>query len=187
MISQRALRKLSAILTVGLAALFAYFAVYQPLSSWRATAMANLASAQTEKAQLIASIERLRAEKQSFVSDDLAGLTWEAAQIAEATAKVQSAVNDMGRSTGILMRSIAPVNATGSGIPNAISFRLEFEARLDQLVPFLRDIEFGRPALVITRANLRRLARPNERGAQPDLFVQINVAAPITLDTGTEG
>ena len=181
MTRQRIGSRFMAIGTIIVIAAALFYAVIAPLSDWRQSVLAERDAMRNEMHRLSLSIARLSAEKQSFVSDELIGLTWEAAQTAEATAKVQSSVNDMARETGILMRSIAPTNAFETEIPNAISFRLEFEASLDQLVPFLKTLEYGQPALVVSRANLRRLVRPNQAGTQPDLFVQIDVAAPVTL------
>ncbi|MDO6591944.1 hypothetical protein DS901_02480 [Loktanella sp. D2R18] len=160
-----------------------FFGALSPLAGWRSAKLAEHAQTQARRAQLEDSIARLEAERVAFVSDDLAGLTWEGAQEAEATAKVQSAVNDMARNNGILMRSIAPTRDNNTEITNAIGFRLEFEASLDQLVPFLKTAEFSQPALVVTRASLRRLARPNRTGTQPDIFAQIDIVAPFSLTT----
>lgn len=157
-----------------------FFGALSPLAGWRRAKLAEHTQAQVGHAQLEDSIARLEAERSAFISDDLAGLTWEGTQEAEVTAKVQSAVNDMARNNGILMRSIAPTR-NNSDIINAINFRLEFEASLDQLAPFLKTVEFNQPALVVTRANLRRLARPNRTGAQPDIFAQIDITAPFSL------
>ncbi len=166
-----------------LAALVAllFFGVLSPLANWRSAKLSEHVRAESERIRLEESITRLEAERRAFVSEDLAGLIWEGTQEAEATAKVQSAVNDMARNNGILMRSIAPTRANNSDFTHAITFRLEFEASLDKLVPFLKTVEFSQPALVVTRANLRRLARPNPSGTQPDIFAQIDIAAPFSL------
>ncbi|WP_108813231.1 GspMb/PilO family protein [Loktanella sp. Alg231-35] len=183
MIRQRLI--LFSVITMFVASL--YLAVVAPLSAWRSASLEGLSSVENEIAQLEARVATLTIGQQSFVSDDLSGLTWEAAQMAEATAIVQSAVNDTARENGIVLRSIAPASGSETEIESAIGFRLEFEAHLDQLVPFLKAVEFGQPALVVTRANLRRLSRPNQSNPQPELFVQIELAAPVTLTDEGEG
>ncbi len=164
-----------------------YFLILLPLGNWRQSTLDRQIDLVNDREQLEGRVAQLEAEKQSFVSDDLEGLIWEGEQQAEATAKVQSAINDIARDNGILMRSIAPTNNVDIGIPNAISFRLEFEASLDQLVSFLKTIEFGQPALVVTRANTRRLVRPGQASLQPELFVQLDIAAPISISDGSGG
>ncbi len=151
------------------------------LADWRASTLASRASVAGERTRLAASVARLEAEKQMFVLDDLTGLIWEGLQSAEVTAKVQSALNDTARQNGIVMRSIAPANQRGQAA-DVLGFRLEFEASLPQLVAFLKEIEFGRPPIIITRANMRRLVRANQEEAQPVLFVQIDVNAPVLRD-----
>lgn len=168
-------------------AALSYVLVIAPLSQWRADAIAGLASVQQERVQLTQSIARLEAERESYAREDLSGLMWEASQIAQATARVQSALNDIARRNGIPVRSIAPTNAQGATSENTITFRLEFEASLDQLVPFLKTVEFDQPVLVVTRANMRRLTRPGDSGPQPDLFVQLDITAPVSLADGSQG
>ena len=175
------LSRIVALATLVAAAVILFVGLISPLANWRSAKILEHQKILLEHAGLEDSIARLQAERMAFVSDDLAGLTWEGAQAAEATAKVQSAVNDMARDNGILMRSITPTRDNSSDIPNAINFRIEFEASLDQLVPFLKTVEFGQPALVVTRSNLRRLARPNQANTQPDIFAQIEIAAPFSL------
>jgi type II secretory pathway component PulM len=181
MTRHRLLARLVALLTMLGVAVLLFVAVIAPLAQWRSPTLSNLDKAQAEQHRLMASIARLNQEKQSFVADDLGDLIWAGAQSAEATARVQSAVNDMARNSGIVMRSIAPANTGNADMPNAKSFRLEFEATLDQLVPFLKNLEFGQPSLIITRASLRRLVRPNQSNPQPALFAQIDIAAPMRL------
>ena len=79
---------LASLVVVGLLVLFG---IVLPLADWRTDTMARRDAAQTEQTRLQASIGRLEVERQSFVDDDLEGLTWEGVQAAEATAKVQSA------------------------------------------------------------------------------------------------
>jgi len=176
--------RIVAILTLCVFAALVYLAIIAPLVDWRQAMLAQRDAMRGEMVRLQSSIARLEAEKQSYVSNDLTGLTWAASQMAEATARVQSTINDLARDTGIAMRSIAPRNNSDTDIPNTIGFRLEFEASLDQLVPFLKTMEYGQPTLVVTRVNMRRLVRPNPTGPQPDLFVQIDVAAPVTIAEG---
>lgn len=187
MIAQRLLTRLVVFAVALVVASLGYLLVIEPLSNWRNTTISTRNAIKDEMTRLNDSIARLQAEKQSFITDDLSALTWEGAQAAEATARIQSALNDMARETGILMRSIAPTNETSSDFPSAATFRLEFEASLDQLVPFLKAVEYGQPVLVVTRANFRRLVRTGQTGPQPDLFMQIDIAAPVRLPAGARG
>lgn len=165
-----------AAIILGLSLAF-YFLIIAPLSIWREDTISSLLSVQTEKEELSQSIMRLQAERDSYAREDLTGVMWQASQMGQATARVQSALNDIARRNGIAMRSIAPIN----GQSNEVAFRLEFEASLDQLVPFLKQVEYDQPVLLISRASLRRLVRPNNISSQPDILVQIDIAAPVTL------
>jgi len=180
-------RLFSSLLAAGMVALFilaAFFAVIAPLAAWRADVLQQKAQMQTDMDNLTERIERLTQERDTIRIGGIDGLIWQANQMPEATAKVQSQVNTLARDAGILMRSIAPRNAASTRIPGAIGFRLEFEASLDQLVPFLRAVEFGEPALAASRVSLRRLARPTQSGSQPDLFVQMDIEAPVSIISG---
>lgn len=155
--------------------------VVLPLAQWREARLRDAVALVEEHQDLTDRIARLEVEKRSFSADDLVGLTWEAGQAAEATARVQSFVNDTARTHGILFRSIAPTGLRETETGPVISFRIEFEVPLDRLVFFLKAIEFHSPSLVVTNLSLRRLSRPSPTGPQPELFVQADLSAPVKL------
>jgi hypothetical protein len=161
-------------------------AIVSPVSEWRnghfdavERARADLVSLQDRK-------QRIQRELDNFQHQDLSGLFWTAAQTGEATALIQSKMSGMASRQGILLRSVTPFTPRQSDIPGAFGFKLEFEAHLDQLVLFLKDLEYGQPSIVVQTALFRRLNRPGEPNEQPSLFVQMSVLAPVKL-TGNEG
>ena len=176
--------RISAVIAICCICLFlalVFLALIKPLADWRSATIDKVATLAAEEVALQQRLADLQSERESFVADDLAGMTWEAEQPAQATARVQSAINDIARSNAIQLRSIVPTSGAGAGFAPAVAFRLEFETTLDNLVPFLKATEFHRPSIVLTRTNLRRLVRPNQVSIQPELFVQIDLAAPIYL------
>lgn len=166
--------------TLGLAIL-CWFSVIEPLSTWRSDTLGNLQNAVTDESRLRAAISKMELEKAQFGtgSDDV--LTWSASQTGEAFARVQASLSETASANGISFRSITPLpTAEIDGLTRA-PVRVEFEADLSQLSSFLQSVEYGIPALPIERAMLRRLIRPNETASLPVLFVQLDVAAPISV------
>ncbi len=151
------------------------------ISSWRGNVFDLSASLTSERHRLEQSVARLSNEKNAFQTDDVSRLLWEARQTAEATAKIQSGINNIAGNAGIKMRSIAPIQNNHQDSFASISFRLEFEANLVLLVPFLKELEYSQPAVVVTSAHIRRLARPTTTSTHPDIFVQLEVTAPIIV------
>lgn len=166
--------------TVVLGLLIWLFA-YQPLEAWKASALEARTAAIIAHEALEQRITSLTLETQSYGSDGIDDLTWQAEQIGEVTARVQTTINAMAQDNGIVMRSIGPNTPRDTSIGDVIGFRLEFEATLDRLSAFVQEIEYSQPVLLVSRANLRRLVRPGETNSQPQLFVQIDVIAPIRL------
>lgn len=154
---------------------------YQPLAAWKASTINERTDAIFEQEALKKRITSLTLETQSYGNDGVDQLIWQAEQIGEVTARVQTAINAMAQENGVVMRSIGPNRPQDASIGNVIGFQLEFEATLDRLSAFLQEMEFQQPVLLVSRANLRRLVRPGESGLQPQLFIQINVIAPIKL------
>lgn len=158
-----------------------WFAILRPAYDWKNDTLAQLAASQSENAILISSISKLNAERAQLSGDTSLAIIWSAKRMGEATALVQSEISNLAAEHGIMLRSVTPVPSKNIPFTNAIGFRIEGEATLDKLVPFLVAIEAYTPALIIENATLRRLSRPGRTAAQPDVFVQLNLIAPVEL------
>ncbi|NSX56913.1 type II secretion system protein GspM [Parasulfitobacter algicola] len=170
------------LLIIGGLVLLIWIAVLSPLVTWRNQAQSNLLSAQTELARLERSIAQLQIEQTRLSADDATSILWMASQSGEATARVQANLSTMARQSGVNLRSISPVRARELAFSQAVAFRMESEATLDQVVSLLRAIEYSTPPLVIERANLRRLARPTRTSDQPLMFFQLEILAPVIMN-----
>lgn len=168
---------------VGIAAL-GWFAIVTPLAAWKSGALAERAETLEEIARLEQSLASLKAERGQLSVGGELDVLWTAAQMGEATARVQSELSGMARANGVSLRSISPNRARDMTLANAAGVRLEMEAGLDQLGAFLTELEHHSPALLIERAVVRRLNKPSGEGAQPLVFAQIDVSAPIGLSEG---
>lgn len=168
-------------LVVAIGAVGLYLTAGTALAEWRSAQFSRLSEVQNEIAVLETRQAGLRADLANFSDQDITDLFWTAGQPGAATALVQSAISSTASQHGILMRSITPFTPREETIQGAFGVRLEFEARLDQLSQFLQSIEYDRPALVVDRMVLRRLNRPGDTAAQPSLFAQIDLLAPVIL------
>ncbi len=173
--------RLIAVSAIIMMAALVWLAVISPIYQWKLRASENLATRQAENARLNASLTRLRAEKAQLSGDSSLDIVWKAKRIGEATALVQSEISNLAAKHGVMLRSVAPMSGKGMPFASGIGFRVEGEATLDKLTSFLIDLEGNSPALVIERAVLRRLNRPGRTAPQPDVFVQLNLVAPVAL------
>ena len=176
------LSRIIAMLALAVLAVLIWLAVISPMYEWKKHVSENLTANQTENARLNASLSRLRTEKAQLSGDSSLDTVWKGKRIGEATALVQSEISNLAAKNGVMLRSIAPISAKGMPFANGIGFRVEGEATLDKLTSFLIDLEGNTPALVIERAVVRRLNRPGRTASQPDVFVQLNLVAPVALD-----
>ncbi|WP_208353081.1 type II secretion system protein GspM [Pseudaestuariivita rosea] len=174
------------VLTLVTVMVLIWVALLSPILNWRSQVQNELQSAQIEQARLQRSIAQLMTEQARLSADDATSVLWTAFQSGEATARVQASLSTMARQSGVNLRSIAPVRARELPFSQALAFRLESEASLDQMVALLRAIEYSNPPLVIERANVRRLTRPTRSSDQPLVFFQLEILAPVII-TGNAG
>lgn len=184
--NRRRLKPLIGPLVVVSLCLVLWLSLGATLSDWRSNQFDRLSVLENQKTSLEERSNQLRSDLESFSDQDLTDLFWTAAQPGEATALVQSSVSGTASANGILLRSVTPFTPREQTIQGAFGFRLEFEAHLDQVTEFLKDIEYDRPAIVIDRVVLRRLNRPGDAGLQPAVFAQVELLAPVIL-TGEGG
>jgi hypothetical protein len=133
------------------------------------------------------SLAVLAQERAALKSSLDASLIWQADQSGQASALVQSNLSEIAREAGLSLRSVSPLSPRNVPLAQGIGFRVELEAPLDRLVSYLVEIEHSQPALSIDRATLRRLVRPAMEQDQvsrlPELFVQLDILAPVQLAT----
>jgi len=163
-----------------------FFSVGTAISDWRDNEFQRLAKLEGDRAALAERTESLHSDIASFADQDITDLFWTAAQSGEANALIQSAVSGTASENGILLRSVTPYTPREQIIQGSFGFRLEFEAHLNQVTEFLKDLEYDRPAIVIDRVILRRLNRPGDADLQPAVFAQVELLAPVIL-TGDGG
>lgn len=164
--------------------LIAAFGMFQ-LSGWRSDILGRDAIQRDEIRRFAKAVSELEKEQSALPDIPELTLSWDAAQIGAATARIQSHINALSQQSGIELRSVSPIAVQNSVVGNSMGFRVEFEAPLDRTTAFLSSIEYNAPALIVTRGNLRRLVRPGQTGPQPLIFAQLDVTAPVTV-TGTE-
>lgn len=172
---------LSLLIIAGLGALI-WFVILRPAQDWKNDAIAQLSASQSENTKLVASLSRLNAKRAQLPGDTSLAIIWSAKRMGEATALVQSEISKLAAKHSIFLRSVTPVSSRDIPFTSAIGFRIEGEATLDELATFLIALEAYTPALIIENAILRRLTRPGRTAAQPDIFVQLNLIAPVVLD-----
>ncbi|MCU0826008.1 MAG: type II secretion system protein GspM [Tabrizicola sp.] len=165
-----------------------------PLSEWRSGILQRSSTTLEDIQQLDLTVEALTAEVRALSGTQSLDLMWSAEQSGQASALVQGRLSDLARAQGLSLRSIAPLPNRDLPVAEGVGFRIELEAALDRLVPFLIAVEHSKPLLVIERATLRRLARPGETNAsggsgplQPELFVQLDIIAPVQLNVAKDG
>jgi len=167
-------------LVIAIAALV-WGAVLSPLSTWRSNSLAAHDIAARDYGRLLESTRRLQNEMAFFSKSGSQDYIWQAEQSGEATAKIQSGINNLAARSGITLRSISPAPEKQLPFATGVAFRLESEATLDQVLGFILGIESSEPALLIERATLRRSSRPGRTSEQSLMFFQIDVTAPVLI------
>ncbi|HHI70475.1 MAG TPA: hypothetical protein ENJ91_05685 [Rhodobacteraceae bacterium] len=160
-----------------------WVAVLSPVHEWKNRTEIALAESRANNTRLKRSLAKLKREQEQLSGDASLDIAWQAGKSGEATALVQSEISDLAARNGVTLRSVTPVEAQDIPYTSAIGFRVEGEATLDNLSDFLIELEYSTPAFVIERAVLRRLQRPGRTSAQPEIFIQLNLIAPVILDT----
>ena len=158
-----------------------WIALISPLSSWRSDSLLQHEAATREHSKMLTSTRRLQSEVEFFSQSGSQAYIWQAEQSGEATAKIQSELNNLATKSGITLRSISPAAAKQLPFTTGTTFRLEGEATLDQILSFVLSIEFNEPALLTERASLRRLIRPGRTSEQPLMFFQLDIIAPVLI------
>jgi hypothetical protein len=124
----------------------------------------------------------LEQERDQLTGHEELNMLWRASQTGQATALIQSKLAKLATTHGSNLRSIGPTRSRDLNLAQTSGFRLEMEVGLDQLVLFLRAVEHHSPVLIIEKASLRRLNKLNKDQAQPLIFAQIEVSAPVVLE-----
>lgn len=161
-----------------------WLAILLPAITWKQARLDTHAIAINETQHLAASIGQLESELSQLSQQDNFDLVWTAEKFGEVTARVQAEISSSAIRAGVVLRSVTPNNAPSFPFVETVGFRIEGEAALDQLVRLLRTIETSRPALVIEKANLRRLSRVGSTQELPLLYFQMELAAPIRTSNG---
>jgi len=182
-------RILNGAIALGLLAGFGvlvWLAAVAPLQAWRTSALAARPKAIEDIRQLQSRISSLEEEHDQLSGNEELNILWRAAQTGEATARIQSQLSKLSSEHGVSLRSISPTRARDLNLAQAAGFRLELESSLDQLVSFLRAVEYHSPALLVEKASLRRLNKRNTDQPQPLVFAQIEVSAPVVIEAEAE-
>ncbi len=158
-----------------------------PLATWKADRLSTLQQERSALAGLEQRVTAMARESAALSSREDLGIAWQADRRGAATARVQSELNRLATTHGVTLRAIAPVRVRALPGLDSAGFRIEGEAPLDRLVPFLVTLDHHGPALMIEKATLRRLTRPGAPTAQPVLFVQMDLLVPMRLSLDTEG
>ena len=175
---------LGALAVLGVLGAVLWFVALRPAQAWKEAQVAALAEAQQRSAQLTDRLEDLRREATAMsAATDFDGI-WSAATPGEATARVQAQLSDLARRNGISFRAITPLRTEAIPLKQAVSFRVEAEAQLDQLVAFLRTAEYASPVLVFEKGSIRRLSKPGAATQQPIVFFQFDVFAAYDATGG---
>ena len=159
-----------------------WLAIISPARQWKMHALDQLSASQSEYTRLTASLQRLKAEQAQLSGNATLDTVWKAKRMGQATALVQSEISNIAAKHGVTLRSVTPMSAKDLPFTSGISFRVEGEATLDKLAAFLIELEGSTPALLVERAVLRRLNRPGRTAPQPDVFIQLNLIAPVALE-----
>ena len=157
---------------------FLWFVALRPAQAWKDAQFAALDEAQERSAQLTDRLDDLRREATAMSAATSFDGIWSAATPGEATARVQAQLSDLASQNGISFRAITPLRTEAIPLKQAVSFRIEAEAQLDQLVAFLRAAEYASPVLVFEKGSIRRLSKPGAATPQPVVFFQFDVFAP---------
>lgn len=158
------------------------FAVVGAAAHWRNKSLIQLATLQGEHKRLVAAKHSLQTTLASLDFGGSDQVLWQANSTSQAEATIQSFLTSVGSNAGIQFRSISSLPGRSD---NSAAFRMELEAPLDQLISFLRLLEYNIPAIPIDRAAIRRLTRPGAQWDFPVLIVQIDVFAQLNLQDGS--
>lgn len=167
-----------------------WFAAVLPLRDWQMRSFQNRDAAVAGINRLGDSIANLQAERAGLATGGTLDIVWSARQMGEATARIQSELSSMASGNGVSLQSVTPTGQRDLSLAQAVTFRIEVEAGLDQITEFLTTLEYHSPVLVVEQATMRRLNRPVSlvQGAphrsQPLLFAQIGILAPVNLVEG---
>ncbi len=175
------LRPALSLVMLALILAMAWMGLVRPVADWRMARFSAHTASVSETERLSVSVDRLKRDLAQLSQKEDLDLIWSAQEIGEVTAQVQASISAMARETGISLRSVTPGNAPDFPFVKTVGFRLEGEARLDQLLSFLRALEGANPALVVERAHLRRLNRVGEATELPVLFLQLELMAPVRV------
>ena len=184
------------VLLAGAAAVAGLFwlTVVQPLSNWKRSVIEQSETLRGDIQRLDASLAALKAERAALSGNPALDLVWQAEQAGQASAVIQGRLSELAKTSGLSLRSITPLPARDLPLTQGVGFRLEFEAPLDRLIDLLIAVEQTKPLLAIERATLRRLVRPATADAatvvkpvQPELFVQIDIIAPVEIAQPDDG
>lgn len=140
----------------------------------------RLAAALVEQERLRESLSRLEARAGALGATDAEGLAWTGADRNAVAAQVQSAIARIAAETGVTLRTVTAAGDVEIPFAEAVGLRLEGEGAIEGWTSFLTRVEFGSPPLVIDRASLRRVSRPNA-GAEVFVHGQIELVAPYLL------
>lgn len=171
------------LLLAGLAVIgvLVWIGVVTPAQAWKDRQYAALMDAQERSTRLVNSLQLLRREAAAMSAATEFDGIWSAASPGEATARVQARLSDLARQSGVSFRSITPLRTEAIPLKSALSFRVEAEAGLDQMVAFLRAAEYSSPVLVFDKGSIRRLSKPGASGPQPVVFFQFDIMAAYEL------
>lgn len=153
--------------------------VVSPLAAWRSDVFQDREVAIRELNRLNSNQNRLLQERQLLSGDLENDLIWDFPRSGAAVAQVQSAVSQIANQSGVQFKSISPTPNSTQQSGEFVSFRVEFEASLDQVSNFLRALEYHSPVLLVEQGTMRRIQRPGSKSTQPLIFAQLGISAPI--------
>lgn len=179
---KRVISALGAFVMCGSVAALAGFFIVAPLNSWKASGIDARSRVQADIHRIQATIASLNQQSATISQNEEEDFLWRAAQIGAVTAQIQTVLSASASSNGVSLRSITPLKTRRVASVEAAGFRLEFEATLDQVLGFLQHIEYSSPALLVEKASLRQLSRPDSNQTQPILNAQLELIAPIHLE-----
>ena len=151
----------------------------QPFFTSTNAATRDLEAAEARIASLNSRLEALGLERDGLVSIDASSAQWQGAQIGAISAEVQSRLTRLARSARVNLRAITPLPSASLAGQAAVTLRLEGEADLAQIVAFIQSLERNQPLIILDHTILRRLNRPDDGSAQPLVFFQLSVLAPV--------
>ncbi|MEP4627169.1 MAG: GspMb/PilO family protein [Tateyamaria sp.] len=153
------------------------------IEGWRKAVIARAEQLHTSTLNLEVRRIGLSKELHTFGQNPAEPFLWKEDERGVANARIQAHISEAATRNGLALRSISPAGNGTLGDRQTAIFRLEAEARLDHLSAFLRGLEYDLPAVLVDGAVLRRLNRPGSTSEQPELFVQMDLVAPISIQS----